>query len=116
MTTIPFRGAEIPLQLPRSFASRYDIVAAGASEATRHRAIAAALGACWGEAKTRTWGAYAPPDVSTYGGRVIDALCGQGAKVDEILEAGAVAYNALAATVFTTAEVDDATVGFPPTE
>lgn len=100
------------LVLPPSFAVRYDIAIAGAGN--QHRAFAAALGACWGNPKTRPRARYGSPfDVADYGGRVLDELVSRGIPPAEILAAGIVAYNLLGESAFAGAEVDEAAEGFP---
>ena len=92
-TTI--QGKAIRLQLPRSFAQRNEIAAAGVTNL--HRACVAALGVCWqgaGRPKVRYESSYSP---LIYGGAVTDELCSdRGIPWAEVFSAGVVAYTLIA--------------------
>ena len=85
----------IRLQLPRSFAQRNEIAAAGV--ANLHRAVVAALGVCWiggSRPKVRYEASYSP---MVYGGAVTDELCNdRGLAWSEVFAAGVVAYTFIA--------------------
>ena len=86
---------EVPLRLPRSFALRREIRAALAADSgiSHTRALGAALGACWAHATVRL----PAPDafqfrLASYGGQIVDELCGRGYDCDSVLEAGMEAW------------------------
>lgn len=81
----------VVLQLPRSFALRNEIAAAGITNL--HRAVVAALGVCWqgsGRPSTRYETSYSP---LIYGAAVTDELTARGIPWAEIFAAGVVAYT-----------------------
>ena len=85
-------GQEIALQMPKSFAVRNEIAAAGVQNL--HRAVMAALGVCWqGSARPRVKyeSSYSP---LIYGGQVTDELCNdRGIAWVDAFSAGVVAYR-----------------------
>ena len=93
----------VPLRIPESIASRFDVLTAGG--ANLNRAACAALAMAWtgpGRPKTRK-----SHDVLDYGGRVMDELTGRGLKPVQVLVAGVVAFNLITNGLITEDEVDE---------
>lgn len=81
--------ADLQLVVPTSLTARYEIAAAGVGRA-RHRAYAAALGAC--SRHIQQWVGFYDFDPLVYGGRVMDYFLARGVPLREIREAGEKAF------------------------
>lgn len=80
-------GARVDLEVPRSFAARYDVLTIDNS----HRQCAAALGLCWPKLgrKLRKAGIrYNGDSPPVFGGQVLDFMLAEGAALRDILAAG----------------------------
>jgi hypothetical protein len=91
---ITINGATTMLALPRSATIRWELAAAVRDGEVSLRTAAAAVGICWPS------GAAKPPsryrgDVADYGARVADELLERGAKVSDIVSAGAACIEAI---------------------
>lgn len=97
---------EVILTLPKSMSVRYDVAAYYSVNSTR--ALAAALGLCWGalgKPKAKYEDSYS---VGAYGGAVFDELLSKGVSAQEIAVAGSWAYVLIARSLPQANEVDRA--------
>lgn len=97
---------DVVLTLPKSMSVRYDIAAYYNTNSTR--ALAAALGLCWGalgKPKVKYEDSYS---VGAYGGAVFDELLSRGVSAQEIALAGSWAYVLIARSLPQAGEVDRA--------
>ena len=97
---------EVVLTLPKSMSVRYDVAAYYNTNSTR--ALAAALGLCWGalgKPKAKYEDSYS---VGQYGGAVFDELVAKGVSAQEIALAGSWAYVLIARSLPQAQEVDRA--------
>lgn len=102
--TVKIGEREVSLSAPASLTIRHEIVSAAGDN--WRRSFGAALGACWrglGRPKIK----YARCDYNPlkYGGEVIDELLDRGENISEIITAGGVAFNLLAADLIGEKEV-----------
>lgn len=97
---------DVILTLPKSMSVRYDVAAYYNVNSTR--ALAAALGLCWGvigRPKAKYEDSYS---VGQYGGQVFDELLSKGVSAQEIALAGSWAYVMIARSLPQAGEVDRA--------
>lgn len=97
---------EVILTLPKSMSVRYDVAAYYNTNSTR--ALAAALGLCWGvigRPKAKYEDTF---NVGVYGGAVFDELLSKGVSAQEIALAGSWAYVLIARSLPQAQEVDKA--------
>jgi len=99
---------EVVLTLPKSISVRYEI--AGYYNTNSTRALAAALGLCWGAGVIgRPKAKYEDSfNVGVYGGQVFDELISKGVSAQEIALAGSWAYVLIARSIPQAKEVDRA--------
>lgn len=104
--TVKVGSREVVLTLPKSMSVRYDVAAYYNVNSTR--ALAAALGLCWGalgKPKAKYEDSYS---VGAYGGAVFDELLARGVSAQEIALAGSWAYVLIARSLPQAKEVDRA--------
>lgn len=97
---------EVVLTLPKSMSVRYDVAAYYSTNA--QRALAAALGLCWGGLGRPKAKYEATYSVGSYGGEVFDELLSRGVSAQEIALAGSWAYVLIARSLPQANEVDRA--------
>jgi hypothetical protein len=102
-TTVQIGDRKVPLTVPASMASRYDVLISYTKSPTR--AAHAALGLCWtGPGRPKAAASY---DVCEYGGRVMDELCARGVSPVQSMAAAIVAFNLAIEGLVTESEVED---------
>ena len=108
-----------PVQLPKSFATRIDLLTAWGDSPTRQqlaRICASTVCLCLDLGKPPPKYNNAAGDVMAYGAEALDWLVGQGVAPTAIYKRGPSLVNALSESIPTEAEVDDAAAGFPDGE
>lgn len=101
-----FQGQEWKLSAPDDFAAMTDVVHLGPFNAKR--AFAAALAITWrGKRRPKVSLRSCNYDIGRFGGEVFDELINRGSSIEEITEAGALAYSFLSQQVVKRQEVRD---------
>jgi len=108
-----------PVKLPKSFATRIDLLTAWGDSPTRQqlaRICASTVCLCLDLGKTPPKYNNAIGDVMAYGAEALDWLVGQGVAPTAIYKRGPLLVGAISDSIPTEAEVDDAAAGFPDGE
>lgn len=104
--TVEIGGKTLPIQLPKSFALRSEVLASGASN--WRRAMAAALGICCPKLRLKTRYELNDYNPLRFGGSVLDELVERGIPAEEVYAAGGACFSMLAEATLEVDEVERA--------